>query len=101
MLRRGKLERNARRLRSGLTEQVFEVIDGAHPITPVMIGDAATATAMADDLLQRGVYAIGFSYPVVPKDQARIRLQPSAAHSDADVDLVIDAFVAARDATMR
>jgi glycine C-acetyltransferase len=93
---RQRLARNGSRLRQGLVAAGFEVLPGEHPIVPVMIGDAALAVAMADSLLAHGVYAIGFSYPVVPMGQARIRLQASAAHSDADVDAAVAAFVAAR-----
>jgi glycine C-acetyltransferase len=94
---RESLARNGLRLRQGLAAAGFEVLDGEHPIVPVMIGDAARAVAMADALLGHGVYAIGFSYPVVPMGRARIRLQASAAHSDSDVDAAVAAFVAARD----
>ena len=65
---------------------------GEHPIIPVMLGDAKLATAMADKLLERGIYVIGFSYPVVPKGEARIRVQISAAHSTEQVDQAIEAF---------
>jgi glycine C-acetyltransferase len=94
---RQRLRANAAQLRSGLESAGFDLLPGSHPIVPVMIGDAAQATAMADALLRHGVYAIGFSYPVVPLGLARIRLQLSAAHSSAEVDAAIAAFVAARD----
>ena len=74
----------------------FDIAPGEHPISPVMIGDAARAGRMADLLLDHGVYAIGFSYPVVPQGKARIRVQLSAAHTLADVDRCVDAFVATR-----
>jgi glycine C-acetyltransferase len=64
-----------------------------HPICPVMIYDAKKATAMADAMLKRDVYVIGFSFPVVPRDKARIRCQMSAAHSLADIDKAVDAFI--------
>ena len=70
----------------------FRLVPGEHPIIPVMLGDAKLAGAMAEALLRQGIYVIGFSYPVVPKGQARIRTQMSAAHSLADIDRVIAAF---------
>jgi glycine C-acetyltransferase len=96
---RERLAANARRLREGLRSAGFDVGAGEHPIVPVMIGDAARAAAMADDLLARGIYVIGFSYPVVPMGQARIRVQLSAAHTPEQIDRAVAAFVAARDAT--
>lgn len=89
---RRRLARNASRLRTGLEAAGFTLLPGDHPIVPVMVGDAALATKMADALLERGVYVIGFSYPVVPMGQARIRVQLSAAHSDEDVDRAVAAF---------
>ncbi len=94
---RERLVRNTTRLREGLTRAGFELLPGDHPIVPVMIGDAARATHMADALLERGVYVIGFSYPVVPLGLARIRVQLSAAHSLDDVDAAIEAFTQVRD----
>ena len=73
---------NTKRLRAGLEAAGFTVKPGPTPILPVMLGDAALATKMADELLKRGIYVIGFSYPVVPQGQARIRIQVSAAHTD-------------------
>ena len=70
----------------------FELKPGEHPIIPVMIGDAALAGSMADRLLERGVYVIGFSYPVVPKGQARIRTQMSAALTREQLERAVDAF---------
>ena len=64
-----------------------------HPIAPVMLGDARLASQFADEMLKRGVYVVGFSFPVVPKGQARIRVQISAAHTDAQVDQAVAAFV--------
>ncbi len=93
---RDRLFHNAARMRHGLEQAGFELLPGEHPIIPVMIGDAALATAMADALLRRGVYVIGFSYPVVPVGQARIRVQMSAAHTDGEIDRAIDAFAAVR-----
>ena len=81
-------------MRAGLEGSGFTVKPGPTPILPVMLGDAALATAMADKLLARGVYVIGFSYPVVPQGQARIRLQVSAAHTVPQIELAIEAFKA-------
>jgi glycine C-acetyltransferase len=89
---RDRLHANARRLRSGLEQAGFTLKPGQHPIIPVMLGDAALATRMADALLAEGVYVIGFSYPVVPKGKARIRTQMSAAHTDDQIDLAVAAF---------
>ena len=75
-----------------MSELGFEIKEGIHPIVPVMIGDARKATELADALLEEGIYVIGFSYPVVPKGQARVRVQISAAHSEADVTRAIEAF---------
>jgi glycine C-acetyltransferase len=95
---RARLERNASRFRSGMEREGFTLLEGRHPIVPVMIGDAAVATAMADALLDEGVYVIGFSYPVVPMGQARIRVQLSAVHSDGEIDRAVDAFAKVRGA---
>lgn len=94
---RARLFENTARFRAGMKEAGFEIVEGEHPIVPVMIGDAKKATDMADRLLNRGIYVIGFSYPVVPKGTARIRVQLSAAHSTDDVDTAIEAFRAVRD----
>ncbi|SHN10540.1 glycine C-acetyltransferase [Streptomyces yunnanensis] len=93
---RERLNANTALFRSRMTEEGFAILPGEHPIAPVMIGDAAEAARMAELLLERGVYVIGFSYPVVPKGEARIRVQLSAAHSTEDVHRAVDAFVAAR-----
>ncbi|MEU8381340.1 glycine C-acetyltransferase [Streptosporangium sp. NPDC048865] len=93
---RTRLRANTERFRTGMTEAGFDILPGDHPIVPVMIGDAAEAAAMAERLLEQGVYVIGFSYPVVPHGQARIRVQLSAAHSAEDVDRALEAFAAAR-----
>jgi glycine C-acetyltransferase len=93
---RERLRANTALFRRRMTEEGFEILPGDHPITPVMIGDATEAGRMAELLLERGVYVIGFSYPVVPMDKARIRVQLSAAHSTADVERAVSAFVAAR-----
>ncbi|MFT7835274.1 glycine C-acetyltransferase [Saccharothrix sp. BKS2] len=91
-----RLRANTALFRSRMTEEGFDLLPGEHPIIPVMIGDAAEASRMADLLLEQGVYVIGFSYPVVPHGKARIRTQMSAAHSTDDVHRAVDAFVAAR-----
>jgi glycine C-acetyltransferase len=81
-----------RRFRSGIAAAGFEIRGGEHPIVPIMLYDAALAQGMARDLLAEGIYVIGFSFPVVPKDQARIRVQISAAHEPAHIDRAIEAF---------
>ncbi|MEU3713416.1 glycine C-acetyltransferase [Streptomyces catenulae] len=93
---REKLAANTALFRSRMTEEGFDLLPGDHPIAPVMIGDAAEAARMAELLLERGVYVIGFSYPVVPHGAARIRVQLSAAHSTEDVHRAVAAFVDAR-----
>jgi len=86
------LEENARFLRQSLEKLGFKVRPGAHPIMPVMLGDAALAVRMADRLLEEGVYVVGFSYPVVPKGEARIRVQVSAAHTREQLVQAVTAF---------
>jgi len=95
---RDRLEANTRYFRQGMAARGFDVPPGDHPIIPIMLGDAALATQMADRLLDEGIYVIGFSYPVVPKGKARIRVQISAAHTKADMDLAMDAFARVRNA---
>ncbi|MEM1025715.1 MAG: glycine C-acetyltransferase [Myxococcota bacterium] len=90
--RRDKLEANTRRFKKAVVEAGFETKGQDHAIIPIMIGDARKASQMADDLLAEGIYVVGFSYPVVPKGQARIRTQMSAAHDEADLDKAIAAF---------
>jgi glycine C-acetyltransferase len=90
---RRRLRQNAEHFRSGLSEAGFRLLGAGHPIIPVLIGDARQAGEMADRLLEEGIYVIGFSFPVVPKGQARIRVQISAAHTPADIDLAVSAFV--------
>jgi glycine C-acetyltransferase len=87
-----QLHSNAAYFREKMTERGFDLKPGEHPIIPVMLGDAVLATRMADMLLERGVYVIGFSFPVVPKGQARIRTQMSAGHTHEQLDKAIDAF---------
>ncbi|MDR2982537.1 MAG: glycine C-acetyltransferase [Puniceicoccales bacterium] len=89
---------NAAYWRKGLTELGFKLQPGEHPIVPVMLGDAVLAQKFASALLENGVYAVGFFYPVVPKGQARIRTQLSAAHTKADLDQALDAFAKAKKA---
>jgi glycine C-acetyltransferase len=91
---RARLRENTAWFRQRMTGLGFDILPGDHPIVPVMIGDAARATQMADRLLGRGVYVIGFSYPVVPVGKARIRTQISAAHSREDLELAAAAFAA-------
>ncbi|XP_075039041.1 2-amino-3-ketobutyrate coenzyme A ligase, mitochondrial [Mixophyes fleayi] len=80
------------RFRKKMTAAGFTISGNDHPICPVMLGDARLASAMAEDMLERGIYVIGFSFPVVPKGKARIRVQISAAHSDEDIDNCVQAF---------
>ena len=94
---RARLRDNTSWFRARMTGLGFDVLTGDHPIVPVMIGDAARATRMAEVLLEKGVYVTGFSYPVVPVGKARIRTQVSAAHSRADLETAVAAFAAARD----
>ncbi|MFD6991564.1 glycine C-acetyltransferase [Streptomyces sp. NPDC059943] len=95
---RERLNANTALFRTEMTAAGFEILPGDHAIAPVMIGDAAEAGRMAELLLERGVYVIGFSYPVVPMGRARIRVQLSAAHSTEDVRRAVAAFIDARDA---
>ena len=90
--RRDRLEANTLRFRAAMTAAGFKIRAGIHPICPIMLGDARLATEMADRMLERGIYVIGFSFPVVPRGQARIRVQLSAAHSSAEVDRAVQAF---------
>lgn len=91
--RRDKLESLTKRFRQGMTKAGFNIAPGQHPIVPIMLGDAALAAKFADAMLQKGVYVIGFSYPVVPQGKARIRVQISAAHSEEDIDFAMNAFI--------
>ncbi len=90
---RDTLEQNTRYFRQAMTEAGFNIAPGEHPIVPVMLGEAALAARFADAMLERGVYVIGFSYPVVPQGKARIRTQISAAHTRDDLDRAVKAFV--------
>jgi glycine C-acetyltransferase len=89
---REQLKTNTAYFREKIAALGFDIIPGEHPIVPIMIGDAATAARMADALLERGIYVIAFSYPVVPQGQARIRVQISAAHTKEDLDVALAAF---------
>ncbi|WP_262104053.1 glycine C-acetyltransferase [Arthrobacter sp. Marseille-P9274] len=93
---RGRLRENAALFRSRMAEEGFDLLPGEHPIVPVMFGDAVLAAKTAEEMLRRGVYVTAFSFPVVPRDAARIRVQLSAAHSKGDVEQCVAAFVAAR-----
>jgi glycine C-acetyltransferase len=94
---RSRLRENTAWFRERMTGLGFDILPGDHPIIPVMIGDAAKAARLADALLGKGVYVIGFSYPVVPIGKARIRTQVSAAHTTDDLELAATAFAQARD----
>jgi glycine C-acetyltransferase len=89
---RDRLMENARRFREGMTAAGFQVKPGVHPIVPIMLGDARLAQDVARDLLAEGIYVVGFSFPVVPRGEARIRVQLSAGHTAAQVDQAIAAF---------
>ena len=89
---RDRLEKNTHYFRQGMQEAGFNVDDGVHPIVPVMLGDAKLAQKMSVKLLEKGIYAIGFFFPVVPKGKARIRVQISAGHTKGDLDKAIEAF---------
>ena len=89
----GNLQKNTRYFRNKMTEAGFDIKKGTHAIVPVMLYDAKLSQIMADKLLEEGIYVIGFFFPVVPKDQARIRVQISAAHSINDLDFAINAFI--------
>jgi glycine C-acetyltransferase len=89
---RDKLEANTKFFRDGMAKLGFNILPGTHPIVPVMLGDAALASKFADAMLAKGIYVIGFSYPVVPQGKARIRTQLSAAHTTADLEKALAAF---------
>ncbi|HOW71664.1 MAG TPA: glycine C-acetyltransferase [Phycisphaerae bacterium] len=94
---RDRLEASSKVFRAGMAERGFSIPAGEHPIAPIMLGDAVLATKMAAMMLEEGIYVIGFSYPVVPKGKARIRVQISAAHSREDLDRAMNAFAKVRD----
>ncbi|MBI3171080.1 MAG: aminotransferase class I/II-fold pyridoxal phosphate-dependent enzyme, partial [Hydrocarboniphaga effusa] len=89
---RERLRANTRFFRERITALGFKVLPGEHPIVPIILGDAALATKMAERLLERGVYVIGFSFPVVPVGQARIRVQMSAGHTRQDLEFALKQF---------
>ncbi|WP_284763609.1 glycine C-acetyltransferase [Arthrobacter sp. efr-133-R2A-63] len=93
---RSRLFENAALFRRRMSEEGFELLDGEHAIIPVMFGDAVAAAKVADEMLHHGVFVTAFSYPVVPKGAARIRVQLSAAHSSEDVEACVQAFVKSR-----
>ena len=97
---RTTLQANTALFRRRMAEEGFDVLDGDHPISPVMLGDAVVAGRIAEQMLTHGVYVIAFSYPVVPQGKARIRVQLSAAHSEADIETCVQAFVASRAAVL-
>jgi glycine C-acetyltransferase len=93
---RDKLQENTRYFREKIAGVGLEVLPGEHPIVPVMFGEATPAVKMAEKLLEKGVYVIPFSFPVVPKGKARIRTQVSAAHSKEDLDFAVEKFAEAK-----
>ena len=93
---RSRLAANTTYFRRRMTEEQFDILPGEHPIVPVMVGDAALAGRMAAAMLEKGVYVVGFSYPVVPQGKARIRTQVSAAHDEAELERAVRAFVETR-----
>jgi glycine C-acetyltransferase len=98
---RQRLADNTQFFRARMTEEEFDILPGDHPIVPVMIGDAALAGRTAALMLERGVYVVGFSYPVVPQGKARIRAQVSAAHTREELERAVRAFVETRSAVTR
>ncbi len=93
---RAQLNANAKQFREGMTKLGFDLVPGHHPIVPVMLGDAAIAVKMSDNLYKNGVYATAFFYPVVPQGKARIRTQMSACHTPEEIDFAIQAFAKSR-----
>jgi glycine C-acetyltransferase len=93
---RDRLEANTRFFRAGLVQAGLTIRPGVHPIVPVMLGDAALSQKFAAQMLERGVYVVGFFYPVVPHGTARIRTQVSAAHTREDLSFALDAFTAVK-----
>ena len=93
---RDRLEANTKLFREQIAGSGFHILEGTHPITPIMLGDAALASRFADAMLEKGVYVIGFSYPVVPQGKARIRTQISAAHTREDLEFAIAKFSEAK-----
>lgn len=93
---RDRLESNTHYFRDEMKKAGFDIPDGDHPIVPIMLGDAVLAAKMAEQLLDKGIYVVGFSYPVVPKGKARIRVQVSAPHGREDLDFAVQGFVATK-----
>ena len=93
---RDRLEANTRFFRDAMSRSGFTILPGEHPIVPVMLGDAALAARVADAMLAKGVYVVGFSHPVVPQGRARIRTQISAAHTREDLEQAVAAFAAVK-----
>jgi len=89
---KAKLDENTKYFREGIKKIGLNIIEGEHPIVPIMLGDAVLSQKMAERLLEKGVYVVGFYFPVVPKGKARIRTQISAAHSKEDLDFALNAF---------
>jgi glycine C-acetyltransferase len=94
---RQRLRDNTALFRKLMTAAAFDILPGEHPIVPVMVGDATLAARMAQVMLEKGVYVVSFSFPVVPQGKARIRTQVSAAHSKADLERAVGAFVETRE----
>ncbi|MCP3966220.1 MAG: glycine C-acetyltransferase [Lentisphaerae bacterium] len=92
-----KLRKNTAYFRKAMTEAGFNILPGEHPIVPIMLGDAVLAQKMADKMLEKGIYVVGFFYPVVPQGKARIRTQISAAHSREDLEFAVKAFIEAKE----
>jgi glycine C-acetyltransferase len=95
---RDRLESNTKYFRDGMAQRGFDIPQGDHPIVAIMLGEATLAIKMASMMLDEGIYVVGFCYPVVPKGQARIRVQISAAHTTDDIDQAMNAFAKVRDA---
>jgi glycine C-acetyltransferase len=93
---RDRLERNTRDFRAAMSGLGYDILPGTHPITPIMLGDARLAAQVADAMLAKGVYVIGFSFPVVPQGKARIRTQISAAHTPEDLEFAVRCFAEVR-----
>ena len=89
---RDKLEKNTTTFRKGMTDAGFDIVPGVHPIVPVMLYDAKLSQVFSEKLLAEGIYVIGFFYPVVPKEQARIRVQISAGHEESNINHALSAF---------
>jgi len=90
---RNRLEKNMQHFRKRIKDAGFVILGNDHPIVPIMLGNAKLASDFANDMLERGIYVIGFSYPVVPKEKARIRVQLSAAHTIEQIDKAVNAFI--------